>query len=230
MDNNMIQQTQETEMEIDLVEVFKHLLANMRMIIAMILVFALVAGLLTVFVIPKKYSSTVRIYLKPESESGVIDSSQVSANTQMVNNYMEMIKGNNITTQAAEELNLDQEYVSESLSVSNDSDTLIISITATSTDATEAKEIVDQVTKTFRSEVKENLNVTNIVIVDNSEIATEPSSPSLKKNIVIGAALGMLLALCIVFVRMLLDVHIHNKDEAEQYLGIPNLGVIPYIK
>ncbi len=231
MDNTFVTETSnEEEVTIDLMEVFKQLKTHIRTIILTTLLVALLVGVVTVFFIPKKYESTVRLYLKPDSSTGVSDYSQVNANNLLVNNYVEMIKGNNITEKAANELKLDQEEVSKALSVSNETNTQVISITSTTTDPALSKRIVDQVTKTFRDEVRENLNVTNITIIDNSKIATSPVSPSLPKNLAIGALAGAVLSIAFVIIRMLMDTRIHNKDEAEQYLGIPNLGAVPFIE
>ena len=231
MDNTFVTETNnEEETTIDLMEVFKQLKTHIRSIILTTLLVALLVGVVTVFFIPKKYESTVRLYLKPDSSSGVNDYNQISANNLLVNNYVEMIKGNNITEKAADELKLDQEEVSKALSVSNETNTQVISITSTTTDPALSKRIVDQVTKTFRDEVRENLNVTNITIIDNSKIATSPVSPSLPKNLAIGALAGAVLSIAFVIIRMLMDTRIHNKDEAEQYLGIPNLGAVPFIE
>lgn len=231
MDNTFVTETnKEEEVTIDLMEIFKQLKTHIRSIVLTTLLVALLVGVVTVFFIPKKYESTVRLYLKPDSSTGVSDYSQVNANNLLVNNYVEMIKGNNITEKAANELKLDQEEVSKALSVSNETNTQVISITSTTTDPALSKRIVDQVTKTFRDEVRENLNVTNITIIDNSKIATSPVSPSLPKNLAIGALAGAVLSIAFVIIRMLMDTRIHNKDEAEQYLGIPNLGAVPFIE
>ena len=231
MNNSIINEKTDNEADtIDLLELLKSLKAHIRGIILTTLLVALLAGVVTVFFIPKKYESTVRLYLKPDSSTGVSDYSQVNANNLLVNNYVEMIKGNNITEKAATALKINQGEVSSSLAVSNETNTQVISITSTTTDPALSKRIVDQVTKTFRDEVRENLNVTNITIIDNSKIATSPVSPSLPKNLAIGALAGAVLSIAFVVIRMLMDTRIHNKDEAEQYLGIPNLGAVPFIE
>lgn len=231
MNNSIINEKTDNENDtIDLLELLKSLKAYIRGIILTTLLVALLAGVVTVFFIPKKYESTVRLYLKPEAGNNAIDYSQVSANGLLVNNYIEMIKGNNITEKAATALKINQAEVSSSLAVSNETNTQVISITSTTTDPALSKRIVDQVTKTFRDEVRENLNVTNITIIDNSKIATSPVSPSLPKNLAIGALAGAVLSIAVVIIRMLMDTRIHNKDEAEQYLGIPNLGAVPFIE
>ena len=72
MDNTFLTETNnEEEDTIDLMEIFKQLKTHIRSIVLTTLLVALVAGVVTVFFIPKKYESTVRLYLKPDSSTGV---------------------------------------------------------------------------------------------------------------------------------------------------------------
>lgn len=220
----------EDEIEINLGELFQLIKANIKMIIIAILICTLIAGIGTVFLMDKKYESTARIYPKPEVTEGIVDYTQINANSLMVNNYIAMINGNNIQSMVAEQLNMDVEDISDSLTVSNETDTQIISITATTTDPETSKEIVDCVVDTFKQEAKDTLNINNITTVDQAEIETNPVSPNLKLNLLIGAFIGAFICVGYLFIKFMLDTHIHNKEEAEKYLGIPNLGAIPWFE
>lgn len=220
----------EEEIEINLGELFQLLKRNIKMIIISILLCTALLGIVTVFVINKKYESTTRLFLKPDVTEGIADYSQINSNNLMVNNYVEMIKGNNIQGIAASDLNMDVKELNSCLSVTNETDTQIISITAKTTDPALSKDIVDAVVETFTKEAKEKLNVNNITVVDEAEIATDPVSPSLKRNLLIGALLGAFLSIGYLFIKFMLDTHIHNKEEVEKYLGIPCLGSVPYFE
>lgn len=220
----------EEEIEINLGELFQLLKRNIKMIIISVLLCTVLLGIITVFVINKKYESTTRLFLKPDVTEGIADYSQINSNNLMVNNYVEMIKGNNIQGIAANELNMDIKNLNKSLNVTNETNTQIISITAKTTDPALSKDIVDAVVETFTKEAKEKLNVNNITVVDEAEIATDPVSPSLKLNLAIGALLGAFLSIGYLFIKFMLDTHIHNKEEVEKYLGIPCLGSVPYFE
>lgn len=228
IDNEILKN--EEEIEINLGELFQLLKKNIKSIIISILFCTMLLGIITVFVINKKYESTSRLFLKPDVTEGIADYSQINSNNLMVNNYVEMIKGNNIQGIAANELNMDVEEINSCLSVTNEPDTQIISITAKTTDPALSKDIVDAVVKTFTKEAKEKLNVNNITVVDEAEIATDPVSPSLKLNLAVGALLGAFLSIGYLFIKFMLDTHIHNKEEVEKYLGIPCLGSVPYFE
>lgn len=218
----------EDEMEINLGELFALLKSKYKMIIISILVTTIIAGVITVFFIDRKYQSTASIYPKPEVTEGMVDYTQINANNLMVNNYIEMLKGNNIQSQVAESLDITPDEISECVSITNQANTQIISISATTTDPELSKNIVDKLVTTFKKEAKNTLNINNISTIDQAQIADTPVSPNLKINLVIGALIGAFLSVGFIFIKFMLDTHIHNKEEAEKYLGIPCLGSIPY--
>ena len=163
----------------------------------------------------------------------------------MTKNYVALLGGNNIQSKVAKELNVDTNVVSSALSISNETDTQIISISATTTDPQLSKKIVDTTVDVFTNEVKETLNIeiptlsefiketlniNNITTVDDAKLQTSPVSPSVPKNIVIGGLVGAILSIGIIFIRFMLDNRLHTKEDVEKYLEIPNLGVIPYFE
>ncbi|WP_241147119.1 Wzz/FepE/Etk N-terminal domain-containing protein [Massilimicrobiota sp. An142] len=216
------------EIEINLGELFAVLKSQYKLIVISILVMTIIAGIVTTFFISRKYQSTASIYPKPEVSEGIVDYTQINANNLMVNNYIEMLKGNNIQSQVAETLEITTAQVSSSVSISNQTNTQIISISATTTDPQLSKDIVDELVSTFKKEAKDTLNINNISTIDQAQLATTPVSPNLKMNLIIGALIGAFLSVGYIFIKFMLDTHIHNREEAEKYLGIPCLGSIPY--
>lgn len=215
------------EIEINLAEFFQYLKSKYKIILFSTIVSVVIAALLTVFVIPKKYESTARLLLKPETVESGYDYTQINANKAMVNNYIELLKGNNIQRQVANRLGLEVQELKGSVSVSNITDTQVISIKANTIDPKLSKDIVDEMIDVFTAEVSEKLDVKNIIIADDAVMAESAVSPSLKKNIVFGVLIGIIFSGGLLFIRFITDTHIHNKEEAEKYLGIPSLGVIP---
>ena len=122
------------EVEIDLSELFKLFKKNIKLIIILALVGIVIAVSLTTFFIDKKYASQGSILLKAEVVDGSIDSSQLSANNMMVNNYIELLQGNAIQNQVASNLNITGDEVNKALTVTNTAETQIIEISATTTE------------------------------------------------------------------------------------------------
>lgn len=218
------------EVEIDLSQLLKLLKKNIRLIIILALVGIIIAASATTFLISKKYQSQGSVLLKADVVNGSLDSTQVNTNKMMVNNYVKLLQGNNIQDQVAKNLNITSAEVRSSLSITNTTDTQIIEISSTTVDPGLSKIIVDETISVFTTLIQEKLDVTNVTIVDQPEVNPNPVSPSMVKNVIIGAVAGIVISLGYLLLTYLLDTKIKNGEQAEQYLGVPLLGIVPFFE
>ena len=218
------------EVEIDLSQLLKLLKKNIRLIIILALVGIIIAASATTFLISKKYQSQGSVLLKADVVNGSLDSTQVNTNKMMVNNYVKLLQGNNIQDQVAKNLNITSAEVRSSLSITNTTDTQIIEISSTTVDPGLSKRIVDETISFFTTLIQEKLDVTNVTIVDQPEVNPNPVSPSMVKNVIIGAVAGIVISLGYLLLTYLLDTKIKNGEQAEQYLGVPLLGIVPFFE
>lgn len=218
------------EVQIDLSELFKLLKKRVKLIIILALIGVIISGSYTAFMIDKKYSSQGTILLKADAVDGTLDSNQLNTNKLMVNNYMKLLKGNNIQDQVAKNLDISTGIVRGALSVSNSTDTQIIEISAITTNPGLSKRIVDETIAVFTETVKEKLDISNIIIVDQPEINTGAVSPSMRRNMMLGAVAGVVIGLGYILVAYSLDTKIKSGEQAEQVLELPVLGIIPYFE
>ena len=218
------------EVEIDLSQLLKLLKKNIRLIIILALVGIIIAASATTFLISKKYQSQGSVLLKADVVNGSLDSTQVNTNKMMVNNYVKLLQGNNIQDQVAKNLNITSAEVRSSLSITNTTDTQIIEISSTTVDPGLSKRIVDETISVFTTLIQEKLDVTNVTIVDQPEVNPNPVSPSMVKNVIIGEVVGIVISLGYLLLTYLLDTKIKNGEQAEQYLGVPLLGIVPFFE
>ena len=218
------------EVEIDLSQLLKLLKKNIRLIIILALVGIIIAASATTFLISKKYQSQGSVLLKADVVNGSLDSTQVNTNKMMVNNYVKLLQCNNIQDQVAKNLNITSAEVRSSLSITNTTDTQIIEISSTTVDPGLSKRIVDETISVFTTLIQEKLDVTNVTIVDQPEVNPNPVSPSMVKNVIIGAVAGIVISLGYLLLTYLLDTKIKNGEQAEQYLGVPLLGIVPFFE
>lgn len=218
------------EIQIDLGRLFALLKKKLTFIISIVVIGVLISFILTNFVMTKKYQSKASIYLKPEiSESGIIDNSTLSANTKMVNNYLLMLKGDTLLTDVSKQLGIkNPAIVKKAVSVSNIEDSEIIIVSAITNDPQLSKDIVQTTVNSFFLTMKEKLSIKNMTVLDEPKVASRPVSPNLKKNLVIGALLGLFLSCGLVVLEFLLDKRLHTKEDVETFLGIPVLAEIPW--
>lgn len=229
MKENFINETNDDTVEIDLSQLFHQIKKNIRLIVISMLLVAVIAFVFTTFFIDKKYASQARIYITPKvTEEGTVDYSSLTSGNLMVNNYMSILKGENLLRNVSEAIGTDFSIVNSSLSVSNDANTQIITIKSTTDDPELSKAIVDQTVSSFQSDMQELLNIQNLVVIDSAKVNSAPVSPNVKMNTLIGALIGAMLSGGYVFIMFILDKRLRNKKEAEEYLGIPVLAEIPW--
>lgn len=218
------------EMEIDLKDLFTALKKKAMQIIVVSVLFAMIGFVLSTFVISKKYSSEATIYITPRvSEQGSIDYNSLQTNSRMVNNYMEILKGEAITSKVAENVGLDSyEEVLDSLTISNATDTELIAISAETTDPQLSENIVENIISVFNDEMLDVLQIDNIAVINEPDFNEDPVSPSKSKYTILGFAIGFVLSCGITVVRYLFDNRLRTREEAESYLGIPVLASVPY--
>ena len=218
------------EVTIDLMAIFNLLKKNIAAIIAVAVLFGACTAAVTIFAIPYQYESVARVFPKPETQSGNVDATTANANSTMVNNYVAMVEGSTICDKVDNNLGLEKDFTSKHMTVEAGSDTQIITITVKTEDAQLSKKIVDNVVSLFYSELRAKLGVTNVTTIDAAKVATKPASPSIPKNTVIGAFVGLVVSIVVLVIRYLLDTRIKSKEEAESFFDLPVMGVIPSIE
>ena len=67
----------------------------------------------------------------------------------------------------------------------------------------------------------------NVVIVDEAQPSTSPSSPQMSKSVTTSAVLSLAGAVALAFLLEFLNNRLKTPEEVEQYLRLPNLAVVP---
>ena len=132
----------EQEQEIDLLDLFGYYMSRLPLLIAAVIVGALIAGLVTYFIIPDKFTATSRMYMVSDLNIGA----------SLSNDYVELMQSRPVIEDVIEKLKLDYEYqqVLGMISLSVVNNTRIVKISATSTDPKEAMEIANQMARTSK--------------------------------------------------------------------------------
>lgn len=220
------------EEEIDLRELFEVLKKNVFMIVIVSFLFAAIGLFSSVFVIDKKYSSEATIYITPRiTEQGTIDYNSIQTNSKMVNNYMEILKGETILAKVAKQVGLESyEEVQKTLTITNPENTELISISAKTTDPELSQQIVSLTVSTFTEDMMDILNLNNVTTINEAKVNTNPVSPSKAKFTIFGFGIGLVVSCGYVCITYLFDKRLRTRDEAENFLGIPVLATVPLKK
>lgn len=220
------------EFEIDVKELFNFLKKKALTIIIVSAIFMIIGLFISTFLINKKYSSEATIYITPKvTEQGTIDYNSIQTNSQMVNNYMEILKGETILTKVADQVGLESfEEVQDSLTITNPANTQLISVSAETNDPELSQKIVELTVSTFTEDMMDILNLNNVTTINEAKVNTDPVSPSKAKFTILGFGIGLIISCGYVCISYLFDKRLRTRDEAENFLGIPVLATVPLKK
>ncbi len=201
-----------TEYEIDLREIFDMLMNRWLMIVSLTIVAAIIAGIVSFFIITPKYeaSTTMMVSYKQDQEA--------------LMNYNELQMSQKLA------LDLSAEELNSKISVSQVETTEILKITVKDNDPQLAALIANTETEIFKNEINEMMKVDNVSIIDVAKVPENPVSPNKMMNIAIATVLGLMVGVGITFVLEFLDRTYKVPTDIERHLGLPILGAIPDIE
>ena len=230
--NSWKEEDKNEDVEIDLVEIWQVIKKQFGLLVIIVILCAVLAGVISKFFIAPKYTSSSTIFLTPSiSESGVVDFTSQNSNEKLVNNVMALLVQDNILSEVAKQTGMESvEDLRNQIKVSNDTNTTLVKVEATTLDPKLSKNIVNSTVNVFIDTMQENLNLKNIEIVDKAKLSYEPSGPNVKKNILMGAAAGFVMDALIVVLKVLTNTKLKSKEEVEKYLKLPVFCELPVIK
>ena len=219
------------EIEIDLGEIFHLILSRLGVIILSGIILGVISIIGTMLFITPQYESTTKIMVLNKQDSNTLTSADMQTSTQLTKDYAELIKSRTVTEGVIAQLGLDMthEQLLKKLSVDTPTDTRVVSITIKDTDPYTAAEIANADRDVASKHIQQVMDIKAVNVVETANIPDEPSSPSLLKSGVIGAALGILLSLAIVVIVYLMNDTVKTPEDVEKYLGLSVLGTIPYV-
>lgn len=222
-------QTSQTA-EIDVLYLLKKLWSNKFLITLIAVVGALVGLLISLFLITPEYTSVTRIYVvNQNSNSNNITTQDLQAGDYLVNDYKEIIRSNDVLSAviANNGLSMDVEDLLKKVKVSIPTDTRVISILVEDKDPQLASSLANSIREIAAEKIKSVTRVEDVTTLEVAEPSDEPSSPNIKRNVVLGALVGGFLAVISVLLVEVLDDRVKRPEDVEEVLGITLLGVVP---
>lgn len=217
------------EIEINLGEIFALLLHKVWIIILAAVVCGAVGFLCSYFLITPQYQSTTKVYILNKQNSTSVTYSDVQLSTTLSKDYEQLVTSRYVIEGVIKQLNLDETYESlvGKVSATNTDDTRIIAITVIDPDPEQAQKIANAVRDLAAQHITQVMDIEAVNVVDSANLPTSPVSPSVPKWTLIGAAIGIIIAVAVVVIQHLLDDSIKSSEDIEKYLGISTLALIP---
>ena len=220
--------------EIDVFAMLKTLWKRKFSIVLVALVFAIAAFGYSAFLAKKEYQSTSRIYVvsRQNQDNNALTNSDLQAGSYLVKDYREIILSQNVLSQAIEELKLDltPAELSKKISVSVPTDTRILSITAKDGNPKEAARIANGLRNVAAAKIISVTKVSDVTTLDEAEVPQSPSSPNIRRNVLLGFIAGAGLMVVLLVVVEVLDDRVKRPEDIEELMGFTLLGIVPDIK
>lgn len=217
------------DVEIDLIDLFYYLKKRIIIIIATAMAAAAIGLVVTQLFIAPEYTASTRMYVLNRANESSVAYSDFQTSTQMLNDYKVLITGRNVTDEVISNLglNMTSGQLAHAITVTSPDNTRIVQIDVVDTDPQRAADIANAIYRIASKQIQTFMKADAVSLVYAAKVPVSPSSPSLSRNVIISAALGLVIALGVLVVIYILDDTIRTEDDVERYLGLGTLGVIP---
>ena len=227
----MEKEVQNDEMEIDLLELFYVLMNKLWIIILCGVVGAVVAFSGTKLLITPQYTASSMIYILSETTS-ITSLADIQLGASLAEDFIVIGKSRPVIERVIRQLDLETNYeeLVSTISIVNETDTHILTVSVTNPDPELAADISNTLAENIKEQIADIMGTEEPNTVEEAVVPTKPSSPSTMKNTLMGGALGALLVSAVIILLHLLDDTIKNEEDVKKYLGLNTLAAIPLEK
>lgn len=224
-----------TETTIDLKDIVYILKKHLNLLIILPVVAALVAGIVSFFILSPVYQANANILInRPTSDVGgtTTNPNDITAYQKLVSTYAELTKLDIVYKEAGTQIGLDDDAIkalASTISVSPKGDTQILTISVQSEEPELAQQYVAALAQSLKVTGAEKLGQDNIQLLDEPVLPQSPVAPNKVMNVAIAFVLGSMIAVFIAFLIEYLDTRIKRPEEIEQITGLPIIGMIPVL-
>jgi capsular polysaccharide biosynthesis protein len=221
-------QTVEETMSIqDILQVIKGRL----LLISTLTIFTVAIAIgLSFYIITPTYQAQTQILVNQNNNEDIYSRTQIDTDLQLINTYNDLITSPIILSKVIENLQLDltPEQLSAQISLYSKNNSKVLSLEVLDSDPERAVNIANTTAEVFKEAIPALMTVDNINIISTAKFNENisPVSPNKKRNIAIGAVIGIMLGIGLAFLLEILDSTIKDEKDVEDILGIPIMGIV----
>ena len=214
---------------IDLKELLKIIKNRIWMIICIGLIFGIISGVGSQFLITPEYKSSTTLIINKDSKTQLSNSDDLNYVQKLAYTYSEIITSRTVLTKTIDKLNLDMSYkkLASCIEVTNISNTQIIKIDVEYRNPKIARDICNTIPTIFDKEVQRIMKVSGVEVIDKAVASSIPIKPNKKTNVILASIFGIFVGICITIIEVLLNTKIKTTSDIKENLGMNVLGVIP---
>ncbi|HGD2116063.1 TPA: Wzz/FepE/Etk N-terminal domain-containing protein [Streptococcus agalactiae] len=219
-----------TEVEINIFNLLKKLWKKKFLITFVAIAFATAGFFYSLFIVTPQYTSSTRIYvINPNTPNNSITAQDLQAGSFLANDYKEIITSTDVLEKviSSEKLNYPSSQLLQKITVSILKDTRVISISVEDANPKMSQKLANSVREAAVSKIKAVTQVEDITTLEKGNLPKAPSSPNIKKNVLIGFIVGAGLSTIVLVIMGILDDRVNTEEDIEKVLGLTSLGIVP---
>ena len=218
--------------QIDLIQTIHAIWSSLPQIVLAAVIGFLAVYLFSTHAVHPVFTSTTKVYLmsKEDIAEGNLTTQNLALATYLSHDYEEIIRSREVTEEVINNLglNMSSDTLKNMMTVVVPDDTRILSISVAATDPYMAADICQEIRNVAMKRIGEVLDMKSMRVVEYANIPKYSISASPISNAKKGALAGALIAAIAAIVASMLNNTIRSADDIEKYLGLSNLGSIPY--
>lgn len=218
--------------EVDLREILRVCLRKLWLILLSALVLGVAVYLYTAFFVNPQYITGASFYVNNSLQSGEsqkISSSDLATSQRLVLTYVNIIKSDTVLEKVIDEIELDMtaSQLRGIMTAESIDDTEMFKVQISHEDPQLAARIANAIATVAPNEISNIIVGSTTKVVDRAKVPTSPYSPNRMQNALLGALVGMVLAVAYIVIRTLMDVRIKSEEDLAAISSVPVLGSIP---
>lgn len=236
MNENQKTQKDTAQAEVSLWSIVGLLLRKIHWLIATGLAFGIGVYLVLSLLVTPTFESRVTFYVYNNSggasQSGSIDKSDLQAAESLATTYSKILESNSVLNAVLSDLNsaLTRKELAQMVDVAVVTNTQLLEVVITSTDANFACNVAESFTSVAPAEIVRITKAGGVEVVDHPEVATEQASPRTAFDTAIAVVVGVIIAAVIIILKTLSDTTIYLPEDIEKLVGVAVIGQIPEIE
>ncbi|MDV7991217.1 polysaccharide biosynthesis tyrosine autokinase [Rhodococcus sp. IEGM 1374] len=209
-------------------------------IIAVTVVVAILGALGASLLTTPLYESSARMFVSTSGGTSVSETYQGNLfSQQRVASYSELVTSEALAARVLDvlPLGLTPSQLAAKVKASSTPDTVLFDITVTDSSPARARDIANAMASELTTQVRDletpedgGTPSAGVKTFQQADASSTPVSPKTKRNLALGAAVGLLLGIALAVLRDRLDNTIKNRREIEAISGKALVGTIPFDK
>lgn len=223
------------QFNIDMFQLYGAFKRNWAILVICGVIGAVLSLVVAFFFITPKYSASVDLLVNQKADTTQAQFTAQQADLQAINTYKDVLQKSVILEPVLKKVREQDNYkgsietLKDSISISNETDSQVVSVTVTDTNAYVATDIANTIGNVFTQKIKKIMQVNNVTVVNKATVNTTPISPNKKLFALIGLLIGAGVGFTWVFAKEIFDTTVKDSEFLTHDLGLADLGAVYHI-